>query len=79
MKFGRSGGSGMYSYRAYNFGDRQVQVTHLPEDGFKVRIAFSEKGQVAVPIVSVNDLEAELLWNALCDIAVDLKWEREKA
>lgn len=78
MKFGRGGGSGKHSYRYRTWLDRQVQVSHMPEDQFKIRITFTEKGATCIPITVLGDTDAEMLWNALSDMAEDLKWERDK-
>lgn len=75
MISGRSGGSGKYSYREVHNGQSSVTVSHMPEDSFKVRIAFRSHGETHNPILKLNDTEAELLWAALNAMSKDLKWD----
>ena len=78
MITGRESGSGTYSYHKRSYANNAVHVSHMPEDSFKVRIAFSNSGETALPIIKLNEMEAELLWAALNAMAVDLKWEDYK-
>ena len=72
---GRSSGSGKYSYHERSFHNRSVMVAHMPDDSFKVRIAFRHSGETQIPIIKVDMTEAEMLWAALNAMAKDLNWK----
>lgn len=71
---GRSGGTGKYSYRAVHYGNREVKISHMPEDGYKFRIAFLTNGETQLPIWKLDYIEAEMLWAALKLMAEDMNW-----
>lgn len=74
MISGRGGGSGKYSYRWAKSGNREVQVSCMPEDSFHIRITFKHMNEINVPIIKLSDTEAECLWVALNEMAKDLGW-----
>lgn len=75
MITGRSGGTGKYSYREVSSHGSSVQVSHMPEDSFRVRVVFRDKGENCIPTINMEERQAEMLWAALKLMAADLKWE----
>jgi hypothetical protein len=74
MITGKGSGSGIYSFhQAINY-NKTVQVSHMPDDGFDVRISFQHDGETSIPILKINEKYAELLWSCLKRMADDLKW-----
>lgn len=72
---GRGTGSGKYSYHSRSCGPRDVMVSHMPDDGFSIRIAFRHNGETAIPIIKIGDSDAEMLWACLNSMAKDLGWK----
>lgn len=75
MITGKEQGTGKYSYHRRNYGNYSVFVSHMPEDQFKMRIVFQHNGETSIPILKLNDTEAELLWAALNSMSKDLNWK----
>lgn len=75
MISGKSSGSGSYSYHEVHHGVSSVMVSHMPEDLFTVRIVFKTHGEICIPILKISDDTAMLLWSALKQSAIDLKWD----
>lgn len=74
---GKMGGTGNYSFREVHNSRLSVQVTHMPEDGHKIRICIRHNGEAISPITVIGINEAEMLWAALDAMAGDLKWDKE--
>lgn len=75
MITGKEQGSGTYSYHKRSNSREAVFVSHMPEDSFKVRIVFTHLGETAIPIIKLDEGQAEMLWAALCAMAKDLDWK----
>lgn len=75
---GRGSGSGKYSFHETHTANRSVMVSHMPDDGMHVRIAFRYSGEVH-QVLKLSEMDAELLWASLKRMAVDLKWEDRMA
>lgn len=78
MIHNKSGGTGVYSFRKAGRYRYAVQVSHMPEDGMSIRIAFFHNDEQNAGIVKVTEVEAELLWLALNEMAADLKWSKDE-
>lgn len=79
MISGRGGGSGNYSYRWVKYGNREVQVSRMPEDSFNIRITFKHMDEINAPIMKLSFTDAECLWAALGEMAKDLGWSGKMA
>jgi len=75
MITGRQSGGGKYSYQARSCGNRMVYVSKMPEESFKIRIAFTENGETVNPVLRLSDSDAQLLWAALNATAKELNWK----
>jgi hypothetical protein len=75
MITGRSSGTGKYSYHERSSANNSVMVSHMPDDGYKIRIAFRNNGEVSLPLIKIGEREAEMLWAALNGMAKDLNWK----
>jgi hypothetical protein len=75
MITGRTSGSGKYSYHERHSGNRSVMVSHMTDDGHSTRIAFRHNGEINIPILKLDDSQAEMLWAALSAMAKDRDWK----
>jgi len=65
----------MFSFHERHLGNVSVVVSHLPDDGYAVRIAFRHNGETVTPVMKLGKCDAEMLWAALNSMAKDLKWK----
>jgi hypothetical protein len=75
MITGRGSGSGKYSFNSRTYGDKTVYVSYMPEDTHKIRIVFQKYGNTEIPIIQLDNRDAEALWAALNAMAKDLEWK----
>lgn len=74
QKVSTIGGSGKYSFRGRSVGNCSVQVQHMPEDNYTIRIVIQNCSENLFPTIKLSDEYAQLLWLSLNAMAKDLNW-----
>jgi len=74
MITGKESASGQYSYHCRSSLSRRVFVSRMPE-AHNFRIVFQSNGETVIPVLSIDEIDAELLWAALNETAKQFGWK----
>lgn len=74
---GKGGGSGRYISKYAQYGRRNVEVAHFPEDIGTLRIVLREVDVESSFNIKMDEIHAHLLWVCLDEFAKEYGWSKE--